>query len=553
MNFTDYPFIRIIPFSAFCSLGRFPRFPDDAHCTMSLSKLTVEEYDQSLMIFVSHCWLRGWSEAEGWCGRPHPDTVDGGKYKLCVDGIDKIMKSMASGMQNCYLWMDFGCIDQDGDPAGELKKLDKIVGVCDCLFTPIFDRDHEQWKLPTSTSDIYDDYLSSAWNGHPFSYLNRGWCRIEMFYAVNVPLLENSLDRKAKFTAGLAYHRSQGRRPHLLYGNKEVVERRNPIVLPPLQNSYYDKYSPIKGFVSVEKDKETISRLIKELEPFMKKAKVGYEGEYEDGKKHGKGKYTYAGGDVYEGEWKDDKYHGKGKCTYNNGAVYDGELNDDKKHGKGKYSYASGEVYEGEWKDDKYHGKGKFTYTSGNVYEGEFADFNYHGKGKLTFASGDVYEGEWKDDKKHGKGKYTYAGGNAYEGEWKDDKYHGKGKCTYNNGDVYEGEFADGKYHGKGKYSYVSGEAYEGEWKDDKYHAKGKFTYTSGDVYEGEWNNSNKRIICKIHFTNSIRLKIKELDFMTKVSSNNNERQIRQKVVTKGQTGRLQVVTLVKILADDGI
>jgi hypothetical protein len=298
------------------------------------------------------------------------------------------------------------------------------------LFTPIFDKDHDQWKLPAVVSNYYDDYLSSAWNGQQFSYMNRGWCRIEMFYAVNVPLLEDSSDRKAKFTAGLAYHRSQGRRPHLLYGNKEVVDGRNPIVLPPLQNSYYDKYSPMEGFVSVEKDKETISRLFKELEPFMQKAKVGYEGEYKDDMKHGKGRFTFASGSVYEGEWKDDKKHGKGKCTY-----------------------ASGDVYEGEFADGNYHGKGNYTYASGEVYEGEFADGNYHGKGKYTHVSGDVYEGEWKDDKKHGKGKCTYASGDVYEGEWKVDKKHSKGICTYASGDVYEGEWKDDKTHGKGEFT----------------------------------------------------------------------------------------------------
>jgi hypothetical protein len=492
MNFTDYPFIRIIPFSAFCSLGRFPRFPDDAHCTMSLSKLTVDEYDRSLMIFVSHCWLRGWSGAEGWNGRPHPDTADGQKYKLCVDGIDKIMKTMASGMQNCYLWLDFGCIDQDGDPAGELKMLDKIISVCDCLFTPIFDKDHEQWKLPSAVSNMYDDYLSSAWNGQQFSYLNRGWCRIEMFYAVNVPLFEDSSSRYAKFTAGLAYHRSQGRRPHLLYGNKEVVDRRNPIELPPLQNSYYNKYNPVEGFVSVEKDKETISRLIKELEPFMKKAKAGYEGEYKDGKRHGKGNYTNVSGDVYEGEWKDDKYHGKGKYTYATGDSYEGEFEDGKEHGKGKLTYAGGDVYEGEWKGDRKHGKGTFTYASGEVYEGEWKDDKYHGKGQYTSASGEVYEGEWKDGKQHGKGKYTCASGDSYEGYWKDDKYHGKGKYTYASGEVYEGDWKDDKCHGKGTFTYASGEVYEGDWKDDKYHGKGKLTRASGEVYEGEFKDGKK-------------------------------------------------------------
>ena len=40
-------------------------------------------------------------------------------------------------------------------------------------------------------------------------------------------------------------------------------------------------------------------------------------------------------------------------------------------HGKGKYSYADGNVYEGDWKDGKKHGKGKYSWASGDVYEGD--------------------------------------------------------------------------------------------------------------------------------------------------------------------------------------
>jgi hypothetical protein len=473
MNFADYPFIRLISFNNFKNRGCMPRYPDDKELTISLSEITQEEYNRSLFVFVSHCWLRGWSGAEGWDGRPHPDNAGNGKYALCVDGIDRIMKNMATGMENCFLWLDFGCIDQDGNPAGELKMLDKIVQVCDCLFTPIYDIDHEKWNFPQMINNWYDDYLSSAWNATPFSYMNRGWCRIEMFYAVNVPLIEDSEDRKTRFKAGIAYHRGQGRRPHILYGSKEVGNLHSPIVLPPLQNSYFEKYSPLKGTVSVETDKVHIEMLVKELEPFMKSVKVGYEGEYKDGKLHGKGKYTSVDGDVYEGEWKDNNMHGQGKLTYASGDVYEGEFKDDKNHGKGKYTFADGDVYEGEYKDGKKHGKGKFTYASGDVYEGEYKDGKKHGKGKYTYADGAVYEGEFKDDKKHGKGKYTYASGDVYEGKWKDDKKHGKGKFTYASGDVYEGEYKDGKKHGKGKFTYASGEVYEGEWKDDKMHGKG--------------------------------------------------------------------------------
>src|SRR5436190_866193 len=106
-----------------------PRYPDDKELTVPLSDINLEEYEKSFFVFISHCWLRGWSGAEGWDGRPHPDNADAGKYALCVDGIDRIMKTMVSGMENCYLWVDFGCIDQDGNPAGELKMLDKIIQV----------------------------------------------------------------------------------------------------------------------------------------------------------------------------------------------------------------------------------------------------------------------------------------------------------------------------------------------------------------------------------------------------------------------------------------
>jgi hypothetical protein len=43
---------------------------------------------------------------------------------------------------------------------------------------------------------------------------------------------------------------------------------------------------------------------------------------------------TYVNGDVYEGEWKDGKQHGKGKMTWVIGRVYEGEWKDGKMAGK---------------------------------------------------------------------------------------------------------------------------------------------------------------------------------------------------------------------------
>ena len=49
--------------------------------------------------------------------------------------------------------------------------------------------------------------------------------------------------------------------------------------------------------------------------------------------------------------------HGKGKFTYANGNVYEGDYHNDKRHGKGKYTLANGDVYEGNFQDDKRNGK----------------------------------------------------------------------------------------------------------------------------------------------------------------------------------------------------
>eukprot|EP00960_Hanusia_phi_P066417 766393-Hanusia_phi.AAC.18 len=61
---------------------------------------------------------------------------------------------------------------------------------------------------------------------------------------------------------------------------------------------------------------------------------------------------TFPSGNKYEGEWKDGKYHGKGKLIYADGRQYEGDwfqgvlVN----HGKGSFLYANGDRYVGEYK-----------------------------------------------------------------------------------------------------------------------------------------------------------------------------------------------------------
>ena len=138
--------------------------------------------------------------------------------------------------------------------------------------------------------------------------------------------------------------------------------------------------------------------------------------EYDDdGSKYSNG--------IYVGEWKDGKRHGRGTFTWADGAKYVGE-------------------YVGEWKDDKPNGRGEWTSPYLPVkYVGEYKDGKRHGQGSMNLADGGTYVGQWENHNFHGQGTYTYVNGDKYVGEFKDGKQHGQGTFTDTNGNKYVGKF----------------------------------------------------------------------------------------------------------------
>ena len=113
-----------------------------------------------------------------------------------------------------------------------------------------------------------------------------------------------------------------------------------------------------------------------------------YEGETQNGKRHGKGKYTWADGDFYEGDWKDGKRCGHGKLiqygkspsgeTYVKRS-YDGEWLDSKEHGhgicvEGDFGWEKmDKVFEGEWVNGKR--QGRFIWYLTNSNGGRYINF----------------------------------------------------------------------------------------------------------------------------------------------------------------------------------
>jgi len=191
---------------------------------------------------------------------------------------------------------------------------------------------------------------------------------------------------------------------------------------------------------------------------------------------------TFPSGHKYDGQWKNGKLHGRGTLTSPEGHRYVGQFKDNKFNGQGTYAAVDGSKYVGEWKDGKTHGQGTLTKQDGTKFEGVFKK----GKFKYTRKVSPTVVDEKSSLKVNSKksptkgrslppcpgsptsdvdiwllwtdcfGTYNHKFG-TYAGKWKDGKWHGHGTYTFANGDKYVGEFKDGNRHGQGTFTYARG------------------------------------------------------------------------------------------------
>ncbi len=390
-NERDSTLMVFFSYADLVKLGRIPRSPQDRHLQTPYNKI---HRDKSLLIYYSHEWLRGWSGAKDYnvvvppldTPKPHPDTANHDKLKLLIKAIDHMKKAYFPDIdeENIYVWIDYGCINQDVTACDELKMLDKIMGVCDLMVTTIYDDNwSREWydKIQsTGITNWLQQYGSPAWNQGDHSYLKRAWCLVEMMYASNIPLVTSSAERLSMFRGVLRTCIEQNRRPHLLMGTNELERNMPPIVLPPTRSIFFRKNDPRKGKLTFESDRGLINELVDIIS--INNDEEGYIGERNaEGRKHGQGTYTSASGNVYKGEYQDGEMHGQGTYTFVDGDIYDGNWKDGQKHGQGVYTFADGEVYEGSFKNDKRHGQGIYRKIDGSI----------------------AHYGEWKDGKPVGK------------------------------------------------------------------------------------------------------------------------------------------------------
>lgn len=163
----------------------------------------------------------------------------------------------------------------------------------------------------------------------------------------------------------------------------------------------------------------------------------------------GKGKITYANGDVYEGDIFKSEQHGEGRKVCANQIIYEGRFtNGTFRHGK--KMMPNGSLEEGQFHHNKLHGQGKRTFR-GMIEEGNFLCGKLRNQGKKTFPSGAIEEGNFLGGAFVGPGTKHLADGTIEEGEFANGKLRGPGKRILSDGTIEEGYFNNGNLHGKGR------------------------------------------------------------------------------------------------------
>ncbi len=161
------------------------------------------------------------------------------------------------------------------------------------VLTPVVDPGHASWELQPTTAGWLDDYKAEAWR----EYWSRAWCRVEAMLGAAYPVTDAE-QRAALFRGGLRTALLAGRRPHLLYGSKEVAENKPPKFLPPLLHGTFAKYKPEDGALTKpEQDKPTIVELSRKAREQWPELKVGFDPAYEYRGGAGGGRGTKVVGD----------------------------------------------------------------------------------------------------------------------------------------------------------------------------------------------------------------------------------------------------------------
>ena len=260
------PCMNVIHLDALRSCDQFPCYGSRSEIVTSLPSLNLE---QSFIVYISHCWIR----PANTNALAHPDTSSHEKFKLTIDGLNRISTHLLKRDVELYVYIDYCCTEISSSSSSEDDNTEKVanefidrIKFCDCLFTPITD----SAMLPYGSNDIYADYDCKSWNDAYTGYINRAWCRLEILVSKSMVLnpARDSLEI-TKHALKSAVRNSQ--RPHFVFGYRESFANSLPVLTQPTDRpkdstkGFVDKYNPLDGSVSRTEDKNIISLVLHKL------------------------------------------------------------------------------------------------------------------------------------------------------------------------------------------------------------------------------------------------------------------------------------------------
>lgn len=196
-----------------------------------------------------------------------------------------------------------------------------------------------------------------------------------------------------------------------------------------------------------------------------------YQGHVVRGVPHGWGCIISKKGEVLEGLFDNGRPVKHLRFVTEDGSDYEGELQDGKRHGNGtlirgdrssiscatwQFGVATGVVEE---RDPL----GQLIFKGRRNQRG-----NYEGRCTVGH-KGFLIEGEFVDGVHNGVCKKTYTDGRVYEGTLDNDLVEeGKGSLIFVDGRKFEGPFVKGQPNGKGTFTSDTGKTVDQTWKDGR-------------------------------------------------------------------------------------
>ena len=552
--------IRLIHLEDFANYGSVPRYPKcmqtKGTCETTKGQSMVfdihdpdasQHFDRSksFIVFISHCWLAGWDgcvagkgvgssyedslvpsdhtqrvlvspeHADQWRGFPHPDNKNDDKYRLICEGVRNVWQTQAAGMKDCYLWMDYSCINQDGDPAGELLYLDQLVANADCLFTPIVDPEWTKWRsaghqdlttkergkmgnsvsniniLISSSDDIgllerstvappsevaahdcfvqdwFQSYNAPAFRAPKFGYLERAWCRVEMLFASNLPISEVSPISHTSIVSKVKTENNTCKHAELKRRQTEVSQLE---VASQGSGDYFEaEGGGVPGVMSASKTAlvDAVNR--------AQMLELARRENFSSGLQR-----------IAANGWRPQFLYGTMEqelglpakvmppLSYTFVEKFNpvlGGLSVESDRDKIKvflnelepFIAKAKTVYKGERDTDTNlkSGSGQIVYEDGSTFEGTFNANQREGYGTFTWIQGSQYKGNYSNNLRNGYGELETASGRVYKGAWRDNLMEGQGHLVTQHED-FMGELKANCFV-KGVLSFKTGDVYEGK------------------------------------------------------------------------------------------